>query len=213
MIVEELIGIGKEYPMIKALDNISIKIRKKELMVIMGPSGSGKSTLLHMAGLLDAPTTGKILINGKKVPTSEDKRAELRSKFMGFIFQDFGLVSSLSALDNILMPTIFSKTEKTERALEIARALGIEKRLNHYPKQLSGGEKQRVSVARSLINNPQIIFADEPTGNLDSKTGDQVMRLLRELANKGKSIVVVSHNPEHTVYADRVVKVRDGKLI
>ncbi|MBR9680754.1 MAG: ABC transporter ATP-binding protein [Candidatus Altiarchaeota archaeon] len=179
----------------------------------MGHSGSGKSTMLNMAGILDVPTKGKIKLMGKDVPKSEAERAKLRSEFMGFIFQDFGLIPSITAKDNILLPTLFGGNTPENRVDEIAEQLGMTPRLNHYPSQLSGGEKQRVAIARSLINNPKIIFADEPTGNLDSKTGDMVMKLLRSLADGGKTVVIVSHNPEHEAYADTVINMKDGKII
>ena len=199
--------------MLKALDKVSLKIREKQLLLLMGPSGSGKSTMLHIAGILDTPTKGEVFLMEKRVPRDEKKRAKLRSEFIGFVFQDFGLLSSLNAKDNILLPTVFSGRNAQKRMKEITEKLGIEKRLKHFPKQLSGGEKQRVAIARSLINDPKLIFADEPTGNLDSKSGEKVMGLLRELADSGKAIVVVSHNPEYKKYADRVVRIRDGKLL
>jgi putative ABC transport system ATP-binding protein len=213
VIVEELVNVCKEYPMVKALCEFSLQIKKGELILVMGPSGSGKSTFLHLAGLLDAPTSGKVMINGKDVPDNENRRAKLRSQTMGFIFQDFGLIPSLTALDNILLPTVFAGKDFAQRAYKISETLGLTKRLSHYPKQLSGGEKQRVAIARSLVNDPQIIFADEPTGNLDSKTGDQVMKLLRSLADLGKAVIVVSHNPDYKVYADKIVLLKDGKMI
>ena len=213
MIIAELKNVSKHYPMLKALDNVSLKIREKQLLLLMGPSGSGKSTMLHIAGILDTPTKGEVFLMEKRVPRDEKKRAKLRSEFIGFVFQDFGLLSSLNAKDNILLPTVFSGRNAQKRMKEITEKLGIEKRLKHFPKQLSGGEKQRVAIARSLINDPKLIFADEPTGNLDSKSGEKVMGLLRELADSGKAIVVVSHNPEYKKYADRVVRIRDGKLL
>jgi len=213
VIVEELIKVSKIYPMTNALSKVSLEIREKELLLIRGPSGSGKSTLLNMAGLLDLPSSGKVLINGKPVPTDESERARLRSEVMGFIFQDFGLISSLNTIDNVLLPTIFSGMDYEERAHKLVKILGIEPKIKHYPNQLSGGEKQRVAIARSLVNDPKILFADEPTGNLDSKTGKKVMTMLKGFAKGGKSVVVVSHNPEHEIYADRVVKVKDGEII
>jgi len=213
VIIEELDNVYKMYPLTTALNDISLKIRSKELLLIMGQSGSGKSTLLNMAGLLDIPTKGKVKLMGKSVPKKEAKRAKLRSEFMGFIFQDFGLIPSITAKDNILLPTLFGGSAPEGRADKIADTLGIKKRIHHYPNQLSGGEKQRVAIARSLINDPKIIFADEPTGNLDSKTGEVVMNLLRGLADSGKTVVIVSHNPEHESYADNVINMKDGKII
>lgn len=213
VIVEELRGIYKEYPMVKALQGVSLKIKDKSLFLIRGPSGSGKSTLMHIAGLLDIPNKGKIKIMGKSAPKDDTQRARLRSEFMGFVFQHFALMTSLTVLDNIILPTVFRKSNQEARAMEIAEKLGITNRLKHFPSQISGGEKQRVALARSLINDPRIIFADEPTGNLDTKTGGQVMDLLRELADEGKAVVIVSHNPEHDKFADKVVKMRDGEIL
>ncbi|MBR9689559.1 MAG: ABC transporter ATP-binding protein [Candidatus Altiarchaeota archaeon] len=199
--------------MVKALSNVSLKIKSNEVLLVTGHSGSGKSTLLNMMGILDIPTKGKMKLMGKPVPTSESERAKLRSEFMGFVFQDFGLIPSITAHDNIVLPTLFGGNTPQGRAGELAEMLGITKRMHHYPRQLSGGEKQRVAIARSLINDPKILFADEPTGNLDSKTGKSVMNLLRDLADQGKAVVIVSHNPEHKEYADRVIKMKDGEII
>ena len=203
---------SKEYKFVNALTNVTLDVNEGELLFIMGPSGSGKSTLLHITGLLDAPTSGKIHIEGKLVSPDEDDRAKLRLKFMGFVFQDFGLMASLTAMENIVLPSAISGTPNKGRALKIAKSLGIENRLHHYIGQLSGGEKQRVAIARSLINNPKLIMADEPTGNLDSKTGLKVMQILRDLTKEGKAVVVVSHNPEHLRFADRVIHIRDGSI-
>jgi len=204
--------VWKEYKFVNALRGVDLDINEGEFLFIIGPSGSGKSTLLHIAGLLDAPTRGHVEINGKLVPRDEDLRAKLRLKFMGFVFQDFGLMSSLNAFENIVLPSAFSGKPRRERARRIAEELGIGNRLTHYIGQLSGGEKQRVAIARALINDPKLIMADEPTGNLDSRTGLKVMEILRGLAKQGKTVVVVSHNPEHIKFADRVVHLRDGKI-
>ncbi|MBR9680185.1 MAG: ABC transporter ATP-binding protein [Candidatus Altiarchaeota archaeon] len=212
MEVLELLDVCKEYPRVKALCDIDLAIKDSELLMIMGPSGSGKSTLLHMIGLLDIPTKGKIRIMGKPVSDLDDKRAALRSKFIGFVFQEFGLSPYLTAEENILLPAVFSGEIDKTSIDSIAESLGIHKRLKHLPSQLSGGEKQRVAIARALINDPKLIVADEPTGNLDSKTGEQVMNVLRGLADKGKAVVVVTHNSEHEVFADRIVKLRDGAI-
>jgi len=211
--VIELRDVWKVYGnSVRALQGVSLEINRGELLVIMGPSGSGKSTLLHIIGLLDVPTKGSVLVRGKRVPVDENARADLRSKFFGFIFQDFGLIPHLTALENMLLPSIFAGVGDSRRAEEIAEKLGIAKRLNHFPAQLSGGEKQRVAIARALMNDPDVILADEPTGNLDSKTGEVVMNILRELADGGKGVVVVTHNPEHERFADRIVRIRDGKI-
>jgi len=198
---------------IYALRNVSLDVRKGELLMVMGPSGSGKSTLLHIIGLLDLPTRGEVYVKGRKAPVDEDARAVLRSRFLGFVFQDFGLIPYLTALENILLPTIFAGVSDEAKVREIARKLGIENRLRHFPAQLSGGEKQRVAIGRALVNDPEVILADEPTGNLDSKTGENVMRILKALAEEGRAVVVVTHNLEHEKFADRVIYLRDGEII
>jgi putative ABC transport system ATP-binding protein len=213
VIVAELKDVYKEYPMVKALQGISLKVKEKELLLLMGPSGSGKSTLMHILGVLDVPTKGEVSLMGKRVPKNETRRARIRSESVGFVFQDFGLISSINARDNIMLPAMFRGKYREGTIEGIAEQLGISERLDHYPQQLSGGEKQRVAMARALVNDPRMILADEPTGNLDSKTGAKVMGLLRELADSGKSVVVVTHNPEHRKYADRVVNLRDGKVV
>jgi len=205
-------GACKDYKFVKALCDVTLEVYPGEFLIIMGPSGSGKSTLLHMIGLLDIPTHGSLKIEGRRVPRDEDKRADLRLKFMGYVFQDFGLMSSLNVLDNIILPSSLAGRPQRERAKDIARQLGIEHRLHHQITEISGGEKQRVAIARALINNPKLIMADEPTGNLDSKTGHKVLTILRELADQGKTVVTVTHNPEHLVFADRVVYLRDGQI-
>jgi putative ABC transport system ATP-binding protein len=212
-VLERLEGVWKEYPMVKALCDVTMDIRDGELLLIVGPSGSGKSTLMHIAGVLDSPTRGKVLLGGKKVPEDDAARARLRSEYIGFVFQDFGLIKTLNARDNILLPAVFGGSGTPEKVQELADMLGITERLDHFPGQLSGGERQRVAIARSLVNDPEIVFADEPTGNLDSKSGEKVMEFLRSLADSGKSIVVVSHNPEHEAYADRIVHLKDGRII
>lgn len=212
-VLERLEGVWKEYPMVKALQGVTMEVRDSELLLVTGHSGSGKSTLMHIAGVLDVPTRGKVYLRGEEVPTDEAERARLRSELIGFVFQDFGLITSLNARDNILLPTVFGGSGTEARAEELARELGIGNRLDHRPNQLSGGERQRVAIARALINDPEMVFADEPTGDLDSKTGARVMGLLRGLADGGKTVVVVSHNPEHEKYADRIVRLKDGKII
>lgn len=213
MPIINLENVWKVYGMVRALRGVSLEVNKGELLIIMGPSGSGKSTLLHIIGLLDIPTKGKVIFNGKEAPRDGDKRAELRSKFLGFVFQDFALIPYLTAFENIVLPAIFSGERKEEKVYEISKKLGIEKRLNHFPSQLSGGEKQRVAIARALINDPKVILADEPTGNLDSKTGERIMKILRKLADEGRAVVVVTHNPEHEKFADKVLHLRDGKIV
>ncbi len=204
-------NVWKYYGDYAALRGVNLSVRENEFLVIMGPSGSGKSTLLHILGLLDVPSKGKLYIFGKEAPKEEKIRAELRSKHIGFVFQDFGLINVLSALENVALPTIFAGKPNYERARELLEMLGLGDKLKNLPTQLSGGQKQRVAIARALVNDPELILADEPTGNLDSKTGKQVMELLRKLVDDfGKTVVVVTHDPEFLNYADRVARIKDG---
>jgi putative ABC transport system ATP-binding protein len=205
-------GVCKDYKFVQALCDVDLKVHPGEFLIIMGPSGSGKSTLLHMVGLLDVPTRGQVKIEGKLVPKDENERAHLRLKFMGYVFQDFGLMSSLNVLENITLPSALAGRPQRKKAIEIARALGIDHRLHHYITQISGGEKQRVAIARALINDPKLVLADEPTGNLDSKTGEKVMQTLKDLTKEGRTVVAVTHDPSHLTFADRVVFLKDGKV-
>ncbi len=221
MYVIECEKVSKVYDLgkvkVNALKNVSLKIKNKEFLSIMGPSGSGKSTLLHLIGCLDKPTSGTIKIDGKDVSKlNENELASIRRNKIGFVFQFFYLVPRLTALENVELPMIFAnvnKKERKKRALELLKEVGLEKRANHKPNELSGGERQRVAIARALVNNPKIILADEPTGNLDSKTGKEIMELLRRLNKEGKTIVVVTHDKNIAKYGNRTIYIKDGKIV
>jgi putative ABC transport system ATP-binding protein len=220
--VVELRQVSKIYKMdeveVKALDCVDMKVEKGEFVAIIGPSGSGKSTLLHMIGLLDRPTNGKVFLDGIDVSKLGDNElARLRGNKIGFVFQFFNLYPILTALENIELPMIISEKDKTERrkrALELLKIVGLEKRAEHLPSQLSGGERQRVAIARALANNPSLILADEPTGNLDSKSGKEIIELLDKLQEEeGKTIIMVTHNLNIGKYAERLIYLKDGKII
>ncbi len=204
---------------IEALKNVSLSIRDGEFVAIMGPSGSGKSTLMHILGALDTPTTGSYFIDGKDVSTlSDDTLAEIRMKKIGFVFQSFNLLPRTTALRNVMLPLIYEETprgEREKRAGEALHSVGIpEERWMHLSNQLSGGQIQRVAIARALVNNPSLILADEPTGNLDTKSGEQVMKTLQLLnKNEHHTIVLITHEDEVAQYADRIIFIRDGKII
>ncbi|WP_421078342.1 ABC transporter ATP-binding protein [Methanothermococcus sp. Ax23] len=199
------------------LKGINLKIDKGEFVAITGPSGCGKSTLLNILGLLDVPNKGIVYINGKKTTLmSENERAVFRRKISGFIFQQFHLLNTLTALENVELSMVLNDMDKNyrrKRAKELLKIMGLEHREKHYPNQLSGGQMQRVAIARALANRPKIIFADEPTGNLDSKSGYQVMNILKELHDNGITIIMVTHEKEYTKYATKVVKMKDGEII
>lgn len=199
------------------LKDVSLEIAPGAFVVILGPSGSGKSTMLHMVGCLDVPTKGKIFLDGKDISKmSEDELAQARGQKIGFIFQQFNLLPNLSALENVMMPMIFqgkSEEERRSRATSLLNSLGLKERILHRPTELSGGEQQRIAIARSLSNNPEIIVADEPTGNLDSTTGKKIMEILIDLhKNEQKTIVVVTHDPTIANYSDQVVNIKDGQI-
>jgi putative ABC transport system ATP-binding protein len=201
-----------------ALSHINLSIKKGEMLAIMGPSGSGKSTLMHIIGLLDTPTSGNMYIDGVEVGLSlpDKKLARLRSEKVGFVFQAFNLLPRLSALQNVLLPTNYfhGKTSQTvSRAKQLLVDLGLEHRMNHKPNELSGGEKQRVAIARSLMNNPDIILADEPTGNLDSKSGQEVLDILSELNRSGKTVVVITHDINVAHRCENTIHLLDGKIV
>jgi len=200
------------------LKDISLEIAPGAFVVILGPSGSGKSTMLHMVGCLDLPTRGKIFLDNRDISQmSEDELAKNRGQKIGFIFQQFNLLPNLSALENVMMPMIFqgkSEEERRNRATSLLNSLGLKERILHRPTELSGGEQQRIAIARALSNNPEIIVADEPTGNLDSTTGKKIMEILIGLhKNEGKTIVVVTHDPNIANYSDQVVNIKDGQLV
>ncbi len=199
-----------------ALQSVNLEIQKNEYVAIMGPSGSGKSTLMNIIGCLDTPTSGSYVLNGQDVSTmDDDSLAGIRNKEIGFVFQTFNLLPRYSALDNVTLPLIYagiSKAERTERAERALAHVGLTERAHHKPNELSGGQRQRVAVARALVGNPSLILADEPTGNLDSKTSVEVMALFREIHTKGNTIVLVTHEEDIAHYAHRIVRLRDGKI-
>ncbi len=202
---------------LEVIKNVSFEILKGDFVIILGPSGSGKSTLLHLLSCLDTPTKGKIFLEKNDVSTlSENELAEIRGKKIGFVFQQFNLLGHLTALENVIIPTLFQGTpqEKRERrAKEILASVGLEERMNHKPSELSGGEKQRVAIARALINDPEIIVADEPTGNVGSKTGNHIMETLKELNEKeGRTIIVVTHDRELQHFGKKIIKIKDGEI-
>lgn len=203
----------------RALKNINIEILPGEFISIMGPSGSGKSTLMHIIGLLDKPSQGKVIINKQDVSLlNDDQLALLRNAFIGFVFQQFNLINKLTVLENILLPTIYSRKklnfEPKKKALELIKRFGLQGKENSYPNKISGGQQQRVAILRALIMNPKIILADEPTGNLDSKSGSQIMKILKKLNQEDRiTVVVVTHEKNIAHYAQRVIKIKDGKII
>lgn len=202
-----------------ALKQVSLEIKEKEFVSITGPSGSGKSTLMHLIGLLDKPTTGEIIIGEKKISVlNDDDLSSLRNEFVGFVFQQFNLISKLSVLENILLPTVYSRKELNydpqKKAVDLLNKFGLFDKKNSFPNKLSGGQQQRVAILRALIMEPKLILADEPTGNLDSKTGHEIMRLLKDLNEKEKiTVVVVTHEADIAAYGRRIVRVKDGKLV
>lgn len=216
----ELKNIGKRYIIgteeVNALRTIDLSINKGEYVALMGPSGSGKSTLMNIIGCLDTPTRGTYSLNGKEVSKmSDNELAEIRNKEIGFIFQTFNLVPRSNALDNVALPLVYAGIKKDERIDRATKALddvGLLERIKHKPNELSGGQRQRVAVARALVNHPSIILADEPTGNLDSKTSEEIMNLFEEIHKKGNTIIVVTHEEDIARHAYRIVRIKDGMI-
>lgn len=216
----EITNMSKKYVMgemeVPALHNINLKIEKNEYVAIMGPSGSGKSTLMNILGCLDTPTTGHYYFNNTDVSTlDDDALSAMRNREIGFIFQNFNLLPRLNSLQNVELPLIYSGTpahERKERALQALAKVGLTDRVDHKPTELSGGQKQRVAIARALVTNPGILLADEPTGALDSKTGEDIMRLFHELHQEGNTIILITHEQEIANYADRNIYIKDGNI-
>jgi len=201
---------------VNALRGVSFNILKSQFSAIMGPSGSGKSTLMHIIGCLDSPTKGEYHLNGENVANMQDDQlAKIRNKEIGFVFQKFHLLPRNTALENVMLPLKYAsvgKTERSKKAMEALTQVGLADRVDHRPTELSGGQQQRVAIARALVNSPAILFADEPTGNLDSKTGEEVMNLLHELNDKGQTIVLITHEKEIADQTERTIFIRDGKI-
>lgn len=213
--------VSKRYVMdgvdFQALDNVSLSIRKGEFVAIMGPSGSGKSTLMHIIGCLDRPTSGKVFIEGKDIFTASDRElAQIRNTHIGFVFQQFNLLRRTSAITNVELPLVYANVsfrERIARAKELLTEVGLSEKMNNFPSQLSGGQQQRVAIARALVTKPSIILADEPTGNLDSKSGRDIMNILENLHAKGGTIVLVTHDEEVARHAKRIIRISDGKIV
>ena len=201
---------------VEALRGVSLDIEKGEFVAIMGPSGSGKSTLMNIIGCLDSPTSGTYHLNNKNVSTlDDDALALIRNHEIGFVFQNFHLLARNTALDNVMLPLKYAgidKSEQEEIAMEVIKSVDLESRAHHQPSELSGGQQQRVAIARALVNKPSILFADEPTGNLDSKTGDDVMKLFTNLHKQGQTIILITHEIEVANQAERIISIKDGKI-
>ena len=213
--------VTKSYVMdevkVQALNGINLKVEKNDFVAIMGPSGSGKSTMLHIVGCLDRPTSGKVILNGTDISKLSDaKLARLRGREIGFVFQTFNLYPTLTALENVELPMMIVESDRKTRrgrALELLKTVSLENRINHVPSQLSGGERQRVAIARALANDPNLILADEPTGNLDSKSGDEIMKIFVNLHNSGKTVLIITHDQTIASHAKEILKIKDGQLI
>ncbi len=210
--IQKIYRMGSEE--VHALESVSIKVNRGEYVAFMGPSGSGKSTLMNIIGCLDTPTSGQYILNNKDVSDmSENELAEIRNKEIGFVFQTFNLLPRASCLENVALPLIYAgygKSERDEKAFLALKSVGLDDRVNHKPNELSGGQRQRVAIARALVNDPSIILADEPTGNLDTKTSYDIMDLFHELHQNGNTIIMVTHEDDIAHYAHRIIRLRDG---
>ncbi len=219
-LVIKLTKITRDFKMgneiLNVLKGIDLEIEKGEYVALMGPSGSGKSTLMNILGCLDTPTSGEYELNGVNVSTmTDDELAEIRNKEIGFIFQTFNLLPRTTALDNVALPMIYAganKADRTKRATEVLHDVGLADRMDHKPSELSGGQRQRVAVGRALVNNPSMILADEPTGNLDSKTSEEIMNLIDAIHQKGNTVILVTHEEDIAQRAKRVIRLRDGMI-
>lgn len=222
--VIQFVDVSKEYgnpneggSVVEALSDVSFAVNRGEFVAITGPSGSGKSTLLHMIGLLDRPSNGKIYIDGNEVgDLTGDSLANLRNQKIGFVFQQFNLLAKTSAMRNVELPLIYrgmARRERWERSKAELEAVGLGERLSNKPSQLSGGQQQRVAIARALVTSPSLLLADEPTGNLDTKSGIEIMKLFEDLHERGVTLILVTHNPEIAEQADRQIVIKDGKII
>jgi putative ABC transport system ATP-binding protein len=218
--VIEMRNITRDFPLgheiIKVLKGIDLNVEKGEYVALMGPSGSGKSTLMNLLGCLDTPTSGSYVLNGKDVSKmSDNELAEIRNKEIGFVFQTFNLMPRTTALENVALPMVYagaSKSDRTTRAKEVLTNVGLADRMDHKPNQLSGGQRQRVAVGRALVNRPSMILADEPTGNLDSKTSAEIMSLIDEIHAAGNTVIVVTHEEDIAARAHRIIRLRDGMI-
>lgn len=215
-------NIKKEYIMgegiiVSALKDVDLDVFQNDFLGVLGPSGSGKSTMLHIMGLLDSPSSGTLTIGGIETSKmTENQRAKIRGEKIGFVFQTFNLINSLTALENVELPLVLRSghwTSRKEKAKKILESVGLGDRLNHTPGQLSGGQRQRVAIARALVNDPEIILADEPTGNLDSKTGSEVLKIFEDLHSQGKTIIIITHDQNIAKHTKRFVQLKDGRIL
>lgn len=211
--LEKIYQVGEQ--LVRALDGVSFTIDKNEYVAIMGPSGSGKSTMMNILGCLDSPSSGRYILNGRDVSEMDGELAQVRNKEIGFVFQSFNLLPRYTALENVELPLMYAgcgREERRIRAEAVLRRVGLGERMEHLPNQLSGGQRQRVALARAMVNNPSIILADEPTGNLDSKTSREIMSLFEEVHASGNTVILVTHEEDIARYAKRVVTLKDGKI-